>query len=352
MSRLLVFLMAVLQQCTEDTGKPVQVSDCEPHPDLSTLCAAGVAAFDGSGTTYATIQDALDASVADDTVFVCPGTHTEGLVASVGPVLLRSASGDPSDTILDGEGVRQPLQATQDLTVQGLTFLDGFAGYDGGAIATSASLTVQCSVFDGNFADYEGGAIAFGTREPNTLTISGSTFTGNEAGYEGGALDIGSWAEGDVVTIEDSVFVNNLADYEGGAVNLGTWGSASLSITDSELRANDSRTGAAIHLGGWSNDYQVTLDAVIISGNTADQTPALSVGSRVSNADIFLIDGAILENISTGGSAAVSLSSIATLDCDGTDWGTAAGGDDNDPSDLSGPCSITDLGDDEVFTCP
>ena len=69
-------------------------------------CASGVAvaATINVPANYSTIQAAIDASVNGDEVVVDPNTYYEAINFLGKAITLRSASGDPNDTIIDGIG--------------------------------------------------------------------------------------------------------------------------------------------------------------------------------------------------------------------------------------------------------
>ncbi len=51
-----------------------------------------------------TIQDGIDAANPGDEVVVAPGTYPEAIDLLGKAITVRSASGDPADTIIDGNG--------------------------------------------------------------------------------------------------------------------------------------------------------------------------------------------------------------------------------------------------------
>lgn len=262
---------------------PAPVCVADAGPELA-LCLPGVAAVAGF-SPFPSIQAAIAAS---PTVAVCPGTHHESLVAS-GPLTLRSASGDPADTVLSGDGVRRILTASGGLTVSGLGFVDGFDGYSGGAVEAAGDVTVACSVFRDSYADYGGGAI----QARGDLHITGSSFEGNSAGYEGGAVSWGDWTDGEL-TVEDSTFVGNHADYSGGAIQIGTWANADvIAITGSRFEGNtDGYDDGVVSFGSWGgftgtidgchfegNDVAIGTNGWLLDGYTLDVTGTTFVGA-------------------------------------------------------------------------
>lgn len=156
---------------------------------------------------FSRIQDAIDVAVEGETVWVCPGVHTERLRVDKA-LTLAGWSERTHDAVLDGGGVRRVLAISEDVSVGlwGLTFQDGDAVY-GGAVETAGDLYVEDCHFVGNRASRTGGALWVA----GTATVVGSTFLDNAA-FEGGAIYAPS------VVVESSVFEFNLAEQEGGAV--------------------------------------------------------------------------------------------------------------------------------------
>ena len=68
------------------------------------LQAATITVAD-DGADYTSIQAAVDAAVSgQDEVVVSPGTYLEAINFNGKAITLRSQSGDPTDTIIDGTG--------------------------------------------------------------------------------------------------------------------------------------------------------------------------------------------------------------------------------------------------------
>ncbi len=277
----------------------------------------GVAAMIGS-TDYATIQDAIDAALTSETVEICPGTHTEQLsVAANQVVTLTAWSGNAADTTLDGQASWQILTVGTDaeLVVTDLTFADGFAAGEGGAVDSAATELVvrRCRFFDnravqnggaisvdanavggsgwipattiigcrfgGNWAGYAGGAIAFDTTTDGQLQVSHTRFTGNHSGYEGGCISAGSWGHTEVV-VTDSTFTDNDAAYSGGAIEVGSWSTTATEVARCSFSSNDAGyEGGAIHVGSWDiGDVRIS-DSTFEDNWAGYQGGALDMGT-------------------------------------------------------------------------
>ncbi len=176
------------------------------------------------------IQDALDSSMAGDTVLVLPGVHTgsgENLVTLNGNhngVVLIGDPEEPSTTVLSGTGLSggiltmDGIQAgTVDSTtiISGLTFSNGSSGTSpfGGAIHMShASPVIEFSSFSECEAD-NGGAIYAWKGAP---TIRYCTFDNNECESAGA----GVYLYTSQAVIEHCRFNENHSWDDGGAVYL------------------------------------------------------------------------------------------------------------------------------------
>jgi hypothetical protein len=203
----------------EDSDEPV----VPPPP-----CDAGIAAK-MSGVEYATIDAAIQASVPGDVVEICPGTWSETLIVPHdGPLTVRSLSGSPDDTILDGQGVRRLLGMRglePHLVVEGLTFTRGY--YDGDPSLTAwSAIQVRgpiepagsAAINNCKFIDNMYGNTVFLSIIENA-NVTDSEFMGN---YSVNSVDnplyMRTIEEGALV--QDCEFINNVAGYDGGAVGL------------------------------------------------------------------------------------------------------------------------------------
>lgn len=237
---------------------PADSETCTPSPALA-LCEPGVAAI-VDGAPYSSLEEAI--GQAADVVDICPGLYDVNLRVDQ-PLLLRSASGSPADTILSGGGTHPILLAWADVHVMGLTFRDGWSDYAGGAVTAGTGFIAECSAFEGNYAGYEGGAIqAIG----DTLVLT-STFTDNEADYEGGAVSWGDWTSAALV-VDGSTFTNNYAGYSGGAIEIGTWADDDhVAISNATFNDNSDAYGDGIVAFGSWGGFTGTIDQCAFSGN-------------------------------------------------------------------------------------
>ena len=135
---------------------------------------------------YATIQAAIDAAVAGDTVLVASGSYNERLDMKGKAITLKGANGY-TQTILDPLGTAGYLLTAQTGETQAGTIIDGFSFRNsptGGMKVVSAGLTVKNSRFLGNTAA-QGPAIWIQT---GNVFVDNTQFVSNIASDRGGAI--------------------------------------------------------------------------------------------------------------------------------------------------------------------
>jgi predicted outer membrane repeat protein len=203
-------------------------------------CAAVAASLLGSVASaaellvpsqYVTIQSAIDAAVAGDTVLVAPGAYNERLDMKGKAITLKGANGY-TQTILDPLGTAGYLLTAQTGETQAGTIIDGFSFRNsptGGMKVVSAGVTVKNCRFLGNtaaqgpamwiqtgnvfvdntqfvsnVASDRGGAIY--TKQTTTLRLNNCVFNGNKStGTRGGAI----YSESTTIDFDGTQFNSN-----------------------------------------------------------------------------------------------------------------------------------------------
>ena len=136
-----------------------------------------------SGADYTSIQAAIDAANNGDEIIVSPGTYLENINFNGKAITLRSASGDPADTIIDGGGsdtvVTCDSGETSTTVLDGFTITNGSATYAGGIENDFSSPTVSNCTFSGNTTNDEGGGML--NYDNSSPTVTNCILSGNSA---------------------------------------------------------------------------------------------------------------------------------------------------------------------------
>lgn len=141
-------------------------------------------------TDYFTIQSAIDASADGDIIEVDPGTYLEAINFNGMGIILRSTSGDPNDTIIDGTGHFHVVQC-----VNGEDPNTVFSGF-----------TINGGNADSGWPDNEGGGMRNFNSSP---TVTNCIFTENSAHYGAGMANSNSNP-----IVSHCIFINNWAEVQ------------------------------------------------------------------------------------------------------------------------------------------
>ncbi|UCG48183.1 MAG: right-handed parallel beta-helix repeat-containing protein [Phycisphaerales bacterium] len=168
---------------------------------------------------YPTIQAAINASTAGDTVVVSPGTYYENINFYGKAITVKST--DPADwttvqaTVINGNAAASVATfvngESASSILEGFALTNGYAQY-GGAIYIDnySSPTIRrCYIHDNHATAHGGGLHAYW----GAPTIENCRFIDNTAAYYGGAMNVMCCG----VTARDCIFASNSAN-EGGAV--------------------------------------------------------------------------------------------------------------------------------------
>ncbi len=157
-------------------------------------------------TAFTTIQAAIDAASANDTIVVTNGTYAPIDNEYALPVTIKSVNG-AKYTIIDGGGVSRCAWLGAWLgqaggVLDGFTLTNGFTSAEGGGVRGG---TLRNCVLAGNEGYRGGGAY--------NSTLEGCTVTGNTAMYGGGAYEC---------TLKYCTLIDNLAKDDGGGAQRST----------------------------------------------------------------------------------------------------------------------------------
>ncbi len=223
-------------------------------------------------TNYFSLQAAIDAAVDGDVIEAGPQTYFESINFQGKAITLRSASGDPNDTIIDGTGHFHVVQCVSsedpNTLLQGFTITGGNANgiaanrLGGGMYNANSSPTVTNCVFSGNQADVGGGGMYNFNSSP---TVTHCVFNGNTANFVGTGAGGGMLNDSNSSpTVTHCVFSGNQANIGGGGMyNFGS----SPTITNGVFSGNTANEDG----GGMLNDTSSpTVTNCVFSGNTAN----------------------------------------------------------------------------------
>ncbi|HEX7115844.1 MAG TPA: hypothetical protein VF193_11995 [Steroidobacter sp.] len=234
-------------------------------------------------TSFATIQEAIDAAADGATIYIAEGTYAENLVIEGKSVNLRAAD-DASVSINPSSGnaltLRGNLGAQSTLSLTGIDFTGGTRGIEVEDGVILGELRIESAVFSDITAwgiRIGGGGYGSGAATHlGGLTIIDSEFVGVGAGYNNGAA-IKLWRYQGDLTVTDTSFVGA----EDGAITL-----------------EDGAPANAIEMQGVDNQHldevvpigTVTLTDVTISGGYAKNPVGIFNYSELAGLSIDKLD--------------------------------------------------------------
>jgi hypothetical protein len=251
------------QKCGKAGGKPVKGKCCKGSIRVDGRCRrCDVCA---RGCAFSSVQDAIEAASAGDTIALCAGTYRgnleiDGILGIATPLRLVGA-GDgsgASDTIVQGSGDAGVMFIAENVVSLEHLRITGGLGLGGGGIVNFNGTVelIGCTVSE-NEAVGNGGGIH---NDAGTLTLRNSTVSDNEAGVRGG----------------------------------GVFNSGTLLLIASDISGNRSSHG-----GGVFNDASMTADAASrITGNmaTGDGGGIYDTGGTVTLVSSAIVSGNIPNN--------------------------------------------------------
>ena len=250
-----------------------------------------------------TIQAAITAAAAGDTVLVAVGIYYEHDIHMKSGIVLLSTTGEADCVTIDAEQAGRVMycqDVDETAVIKGFTLTNGSlelmmngaglycagsspeivncafinnnaTGHGGGiqCMFQSSPRIVNCSFTDNSVAGHGAGISCMYESNPR---IEGSTFTGNDTRCHGGAISIITGSAAEVI---DCTFTNNSAMGEGGAISC-TSGAAP-TITGCTFDNNRTKgMGGAI---GCSSDAAPNLSYCVFTGNLSNHGGAMSFSS-------------------------------------------------------------------------
>lgn len=307
---------------------------------LAASCSGVTYTVDDDGPAdFSSIQAAINATVSgQDEVVVAPGLYNETIDFQGKAITVRSQSGDPSDTIVDGSGAFHVVVCVigegRDTVLTGFTITGGQANGDsspdnsgGGLLNLNSSPTIAHCVFRENGA-FAGGGMHNDNSSPlvadcefvlngalvgggmaNTMaskpTLVRCTFTDNEAWY-GGGMHNGDTSEPLVL---NCAFSDNSAIRSGAMANSN---SSRPEVLNCIFTHNSADSGGAMSTNDASNPR---ITNCIFAGNSATAMSGMGGGINNSGASPQVISCTFVGNsaIGNGGGLYNSGSDVALI---------------------------------------
>ena len=232
----------------------------------------------GSGQTYSTIQQGINASSNGDTVLVFPGTYAQNLnfngklVVVCSRFLLSDSTSYIGSTIIDGNNNGSAVifnhSETSAAQLVGFTVQNGYAFNGGGIYVQNASPTLRFLSITSNDAYFTGAGMYFlnSTTSMNNLTVVGNTAADN-----GGGID----KVNSTLAISNSIFWNNSPN--GISTN-----SFTVTYSDVESPADSTYTGT----GNINSDPEF-VDMAGGDYNLNGGSPCIDAGNPASPNDLY-----------------------------------------------------------------
>ncbi|MCH2134255.1 MAG: hypothetical protein MK116_10935 [Phycisphaerales bacterium] len=256
---------------------------------------------------YPTIQEAIDAASAGDTILVGPGVY-DGPIDINENVQIISTDGAET-TAIDGsstsDSVVSIVQRNHFTLLKGFTIQNGDGGtpvgqdetiiVGGGVRILGGFPSIESCVFENNHSGYGGGVHSDGA----FVTIRDCVFRGNSASANaGGALAINGGVE-----FDSCVFDDNFATQDGGGVKIVKGTSM---IRNCQITNNSALDGGGLFWYAEEETGPLVVMDTVITGNMAndaggiralyDRAPVILTGSTVCDNANFQIVGPFTES--------------------------------------------------------
>jgi parallel beta-helix repeat protein len=250
----------------------------------------------------ATIQGAINAATAGQSVLVLPGTYTERINFNGKAITVASTDG-PAATTIDGglAGTVVTFSSGEGATsvLQGFTITRGTSNFEGaGILVSSSSPTIRGNIIDSNQGCQGIGiGIAFGAPVIQNNTISNNIQSTCSGGQGGGISSRG----GSPKILNNLIFGNHL-DPGGDGGGIGLNGAAAV------ISGNTIRNNRAFNDGGgisMSNDSPANVIENLVYGNVSSNGNGGGIFAGVPSGDRgpFIISNTVYGNSALSGAA-------------------------------------------------
>ncbi len=199
--------------------QPTQTCGVAGASPINGQCCAGAAIVDGvcqacqvctSGCGFTTVQGAINAASAGDTIVICPGDYVENLTITRDVRLIGGGDASGASATLRGTGVAPVVTVKTGLVALQRLRITGGRGEGGGIANLGATLGLtDCIVSENSDRSTNGGGIY----NTGVVILTRSTVSKNGAARGGGICNTGSNAQ---VQLIDSEIGENRAVNGGG----------------------------------------------------------------------------------------------------------------------------------------
>ena len=252
---------------------------------------------------YSTIQAAIDAAVAGDTVSVSAGTYPEHIDFHSKAITVQSVSGAGA-TIIDGGGtgvvVTINANAGETPVLRGFTVRNGGGGGfpDGGIDTSGGPALIENNTITGNhFCDDGAVAVEFSAATIRNNVISGNSQQGCSGGVGGAGVSVGGAGTAQVL---NNVITGNVAgSSDGGGVELFAAGTPTISgnvISNNQAYGNGG--GIAMY-----NQSDALITNNVIYGNQASQGGGIYWLVPFGARGPFVFNNTVARNLANNGLA-------------------------------------------------
>jgi hypothetical protein len=256
----------------------------------------------GPGCGFTSIQAAIDAAQAGQTITIAKGTYHEHLTVSVTTATPLQLVGEGNSSVIVDAGQQGSALTVANghtVTITGMTFTNGHAPAGGGIANEGGTVTLTNSLITGNTAfgpNGRGGGIDNG----GTMTLTNTPVSANTGSRAGGVFNGSLTGTASIQLTHSPISGNHASNGTGGMSNAGT-----ATLTNSPI--SDNIGGLVGGLGNGSGEATLTHSPVTGNQATATSIPAggFGIAGGIGNANVavvHLVNSAVSNNTAPSGS--------------------------------------------------